>query len=282
MFGLNLRQAQAKQMALDGHNILVTGQCGTGKTHLLRAIIKEAKQNDKSVSVTATTGMACQQFRNLGAVTLHSWAGLLDGRYTNDELLCKLLGSEKLSSNKTNIKNVDLLIIDEIGMLSRKTFDQLEFICRNIRCSKEVFGGIQVVASGSFKQLPPVPNTNYGDNGEYFTSDSFHKLFPHHVQLELVVRQNEPDLVKAIHELCEGYPSLETDELMKQLSRPLSEEANPVKLMATNFDVDFYNHDSLYSKDTPVKCFKSVDTGTIKALIIFNNDYHNNVLLLSI
>ena len=118
---------------------------------------------------------------------------------------------------------------------------------RMVRGSNIIFGGMQIIASGCFKQLPPVPDPMLEDPGDFcFQSTLFRQTFPitfiwwMHVQ-----RQEEYDLVSAIQELCGGRPSDQTDEVMKEPERPLSPDANPVYLYGTNFEVDLHNHNKL-------------------------------------
>lgn len=62
-------------------------------------------------------------------------------------------------------RDTEVLFIDEISMLSKITFDIIQYIAQNVRNSEYVFGGLQVLAFGDFLQLPPVPSVM--DNGEY-------------------------------------------------------------------------------------------------------------------
>lgn len=52
-------------------------------------------------------------------------------------------------------------------MISAKTFNQLEILCRNVRNSYEYFGGMQVTLAGYFYQLPPVAKEILGDVSNY-------------------------------------------------------------------------------------------------------------------
>jgi ATP-dependent exoDNAse (exonuclease V) alpha subunit len=74
-------------LAYKGHSILITVQAGTGKTLLVENIIKNLRSLGKHVAITASTGIAATHYGELLATTLHKWAGLNDGRYTNTELL---------------------------------------------------------------------------------------------------------------------------------------------------------------------------------------------------
>ena len=109
--------------------------------------------------------------------TLHSFAGIKEGRSSSYSLL------EQVKRNSDAVerwKNVDLLMIDEVSMLSNKVFDSIEFIARMLREKTRHFGGIQVIGSGDFYQLPPVPNPmNDGAGNFAFTSRVWNKVFPH-------------------------------------------------------------------------------------------------------
>ena len=86
----------------------------------------------------------------------------------------------------------EVLIIDEISLLSAKAFDAIEKICRSIKNNGLIFGGIQVLAAGSFVQLPPVPSVL--DSVLFaFQSDMFARMFPHKINLKTVVHQDEVD-----------------------------------------------------------------------------------------
>ena len=196
-------------------------------------------EKNRRTYATASTGMAHLQFSN--AKTLHSWSGYGDGSVDTERLIKRITINPAYEDVKKNIIECDSLIIDEIGMISSKMFASVEKICRSVRNSTTIFGGIQVIAGGSFVQLPPVPSAL--DPGNYcFLADHFWKTFAHTMRLTEVVRQHEHDLKKAVNELCEGCPSKETLELVTSLNRPLPNYDDAVFIFGTNFDVNFYNH----------------------------------------
>lgn len=116
---LNYEQSQALEFIKSGHSCVVLGQAGTGKSYLIKETLK--KRNNKNVSVTASTGLAARQFT--GATTIHHWAGLMDGRFENQHLL-RIISEE----TRNRIKTCNVLIIDEISMISRKVFEQVRVI----------------------------------------------------------------------------------------------------------------------------------------------------------
>ena len=169
-------------------------------TYTCREIHKEL-QKEKKADVTATTGMARLQFVN--GMTIHHWSGYGDGNKNVHQLVEQILTNPSCAATKHRIVECDCLIIDEIGLLSSKAFDNIEFICRNVHKTDRIFGGVQVIAAGSFVQLPPVPSLF--DPGKYaFESDMFTKVFPHKIHLDTVMHQDQQDLINAINELCLG------------------------------------------------------------------------------
>lgn len=74
----------AKELAAAGHNLIITGQAGTGKTTLLKAICNDIGVH-KNIQICASTGIATLQFSH--ALTLHSWCGIRDGRYSLQRLV---------------------------------------------------------------------------------------------------------------------------------------------------------------------------------------------------
>lgn len=108
-----------------------------------REIIRQLAQT-RNVAVTATTGMASLQL-GFQASTLHHWSGIRDGRYTYDELRDLLDNDDMFVSARSRIESAQSLIIDEISMLSRRTFEMLEFVCRHVKQNNLCFGGLQVM-----------------------------------------------------------------------------------------------------------------------------------------
>jgi len=137
---------------LNEENIFITGPGGTGKTYVIKQIYEHAINNNKKISVTALTGVA-SVLLDCNATTIHSWSGIGISNKTETQIINKINRSKFY---KHNWENTDILIIDEISMMSSRLFDLLNKIGQVIRCNKKPFGGIQLIFSGDFFQLPPV------------------------------------------------------------------------------------------------------------------------------
>lgn len=145
-----MTQDQAFDILTMGHNVFLTGAAGTGKTYLINRFIRHAREHGIVVAVTASTGIAAT---HIGGMTIHSWSGMGIRDTLTDEDIDTIVSREYLAKRfaKTNI-----LIIDEISMLSGAFLANLDRLLRSTRFSQEPFGGIQVVLVGDFFQLPPV------------------------------------------------------------------------------------------------------------------------------
>ncbi|KAJ8040525.1 ATP-dependent DNA helicase pfh1 [Holothuria leucospilota] len=233
-------EAEIISTAEQGHNFFLLGQPGTGKTYLIQKIEQRLTAGNKRVQVTASTGLAAASLKGR---TVHAFFGISDGRYSNDTIIEKIKNNVDFKVVKDRITQTDSLIIDEVSMLSRKIFMQIEAVSRAVRGKEVPFGGIQVILVGDFYQLKPVPNLNYGDPGEVILMEETLKtLIPHHFVLMEVHRQSEQDLVNAVSELSKGLKcSAKTLETLKELERPLPPGKKPVKLFALKYDVEKHN-----------------------------------------
>ena len=124
---------------------------------IIKIIVITLFSRGKTVALTCTTGLSCLQYDPLRAETVHHWTGIQDGRFTNEQIVKKIQSNEWFSAARDRILKDDVLIIDEISMLSEKLLDQIECIYRHIRDQNKIFGGIQRIGVGDFRQLVPIP-----------------------------------------------------------------------------------------------------------------------------
>jgi ATP-dependent DNA helicase PIF1 len=171
-----MTQVDAFTLYEAGKNLFLTGAGGTGKSTVIRDMYRHALTNRKKIQVCATTGCAAILLKSR-AQTLHSWAGIGLGGAT---AMSKVLGNRR---SMKRWMETDILIVDEVSMLSDKLFELLDDIGRTVRDSPKPFGGIQVIFSGDFYQLPPV------DADFCFESSRWKTTFPNVVQLTTVYRQ---------------------------------------------------------------------------------------------
>jgi len=145
-------QEKALKMALNGHNLLITGYPETSKSFMVAHIAEQSQKQATYFVLTATTGKAAQALQeklpkcpSKVVTTIHKCLGLKDGRYTNDELVELLSSEESHEKLKRNICAMDCLTIDEISMFSLKMIEQVQHVLCKIRQSDYPFGGVQMI-----------------------------------------------------------------------------------------------------------------------------------------
>lgn len=241
---MNVEQKLAIEIALCGHNLLLLGAAGTGKSYVIREIYKSLKAKGQNVQIICSTGIACNVYHGEGeACTIHQFTGISDGRCGPEQIAEVIKNNRNYDYVVQNIKNLDTLIVDECSMISLRTFDTIEQVCK-MKDPCALWGGIQLIFCGDFYQLPPVPNKYYGDEGKYcFESKNFANVFPHRVVLRENLRQKDEKLIKAIAEVYSGNLSIESEVFINSLSAPLqlTKGTESVKLYSRNDLVDDYN-----------------------------------------
>ena len=272
MNNMNNEQELALQMAMQGHSFLLLGAAGTGKTFVTKEIISSLKKEGKSVLIASSTGIACTPFSTYGAQTAHKLFGLRDGRYTLDQLTHLFAqGEDKYEERRVKIKGADVLIIDEVSMISKNILGKIEHVVRTVKANNLVMGGLQTIFVGDFYQLAPVPAENMGDNGDFcFQHPLFPQIVPHRCELLEVMRQDEQLLVNAINELAHGTPTATTITFVRSLNTPLNVPPRDKKvLVSLNVIADIENAVELEKVNKPSVKFISTDSGNAVYLTKF-------------
>ena len=202
----------------EGKSIFFTGSAGTGKSVLMKSIItqlraKHLKEPDR-VAVTASTGLAAV---NIDGTTLHSFAGIGLGKEPAPELVRKIRRNPKARQRWLRTR---VLIVDEVSMIDGDLFDKLEHVARIIKNSGSPFGGIQLVVTGDFFQLPPVPEK---DRIAKFSFDAatWNTCIEHTVLLTHVFRQKDAMFAGMLNEMRLGRLTAASIKAFQSLSRPL-------------------------------------------------------------
>jgi ATP-dependent DNA helicase PIF1 len=222
MAPISLSHEQQKVLDLvvnQSKSVFFTGSAGTGKSVLMRAIIAELRKKYKReadrVAVTASTGLAAC---NVGGVTLHSFGGIGLGKEDIPTLVKKIKRNPKAKNRWIKTK---ILVIDEISMVDGDLFDKLEGIARAMRNNGRPFGGIQLVITGDFFQLPPVPDSDNKARGIKFAFDAgtWSTAIHHTIGLTEVFRQKDPVFANMLNEMRLGKITDETVAAFKKLNR---------------------------------------------------------------
>ncbi len=251
-----MNQALALEIMLSGESVLLTGPAGAGKTYVLNQFIKIAKHEGKHVSVTATTGLAAT---HLGGTTIHSWAGIGVTDYIPQGF------AEHIAKGRREIiEKTDVLIIDEISMLHDFRLDMVDEACRLVRKEPDIpFGGIQVIMSGDFFQLPPI---NRGDSraGSFVVNaEVWQELDPVICYLEEQHRQDDEKLIEILNAIRAGDVRRNHAEILLSRTEVFPDEFEKLtELHTVNIDVDSMNSAKLQQLEGDEISYEQSTTGS--------------------
>lgn len=234
-----MKQKEAIAILEAGHNVLLTGPAGSGKTFLLNQFIAYLKKKGIGVAVTASTGIAAT---HIGGRTIHSWAGIGIKDHLSSREIQTL---SKRSYMKKQFEKTEVLIIDEISMLHAHRLDMVDAVCRAMKKNALPFGGIQVVMSGDFFQLPPI--TPGSDEADFvYKANVWPEMDVRICYLEEQHRQNDEKMIQILKSMREDAVS---DDILGMLNERLKEKPKfglkPVRLFTHNIDVDSINNAEL-------------------------------------
>ena len=240
---LNNQQQEIFNKYLNGENIFITGPGGSGKTFLIKLIVEHAINNQKNYKVCALTGCAAILL-NCGATTLHSFAGVGLAKGAVNQVVDSVV---KNKFRKRNWTKIDLLIIDEVSMLSLKLFIILDLIAKRVKQKRDTpFGGMQIIFSGDFYQLPPVGNEEDPDTLKFcFETPLWNELFPRNNQivLQTIFRQTDEKYAKILNRLRIGEVTKKgIEELQKCVNKQIENDNNPTILMPLRKSADIINN----------------------------------------
>ena len=211
--------------------LFITGAAGTGKSYTIQRIAAWAQKHNKNIAITATTGAAAQL---IDGRTINSFLGIGLGTKELTEMVS--YAKYRLKPVVSRIRELDILVIDEISTMSAELFD---YIVEYIVSLKQNSGQrkLRLILSGDFKQLPPVKG-NWIHLAKYWTL-----LAPHVMRLTKQMRQLEDPLFQEmLNRFREGIVTDEDYMCLKSLKH--TEFANGIKpttLLPINSLVDAVN-----------------------------------------
>lgn len=192
-------QIQICEEVKQGGNHAIFGEAGTGKTMLIRLIVKELSAMGRRVMCVAPTGIATLNLGIMGAMTIHRAFCLPDGK-----------AEEAVTAHGWSNIFFDTLIMDEISMVRSDIFATVDTLLRQRGNPCAAFGGVQLVIVGDFMQMPPFATDRVlesgivGEHGSLYSfatkswADANFKIH----KLNVVYRQQgHDDLRKYLHEI---------------------------------------------------------------------------------
>lgn len=247
-----MTQQEALQVLKMGRNAFLTGPAGSGKTFILNQYIQLLKEHGVEVAVTASTGIAAT---HLKGITIHSWAGIGIKYILTDYDIDQL---EQKAYLWKRFEKTQVLIIDEVSMLSASTLDTVDRVAKLFKRSELPFGGMQIIFCGDFFQLPPIekPRTQQEETTLFMDDDTVSRVpfaFKskawkacdlHVCYLSEQFRQEDDSLIQILSEIRTGELSDQSIERLRARIVP-EEIAEITKLYTHNVNVDSFNQKKL-------------------------------------
>ena len=221
--------------------IYLTGKAGTGKTTFLKYL---RKVTQKKMVVLAPTGVAAV---NAKGQTIHSFFHIPPSLFVPDDIRLNdgFYDSFKYRDDTQRmIRNIELLVIDEISMVRCDLLDVVDVILRKIRKSRLPFGGVQVLLIGDTFQLPPVVQQNdwqvlhpFYESEFFFSARVMSHVKPLYIELKKVYRQKEKEFIDVLNRIRVGKQDVSDIQLLNSRVAPIlsnNDAKNYIILTTTN------------------------------------------------
>jgi ATP-dependent exoDNAse (exonuclease V) alpha subunit len=262
-----------------GHTTFLTGAAGAGKSYVLREYILYLKKHGIRYAVTASTGIAST---HINGTTIHSWSGIgIKDTLTSYEL-------DALEEKQNLYKRwneTQVLIIDEVSMLHAKFIDMIDSLAKHMRRNDKPFGGVQVVFTGDFFQLPPIVKNGSQQPGSTvfaFQSTAWKEAKPVVCYLSEQFRQDDSRLSSLLNAIRSGDIEDEHYEMLKEKTE-VAHTGDHIKLYTHNENVDLINKEAFNKVKGEIKTYHMITKG--KAALVGslkNNCLADEVLELKI
>lgn len=234
---LDNQQQAAVDYVFQNKNVFLTGGGGTGKSRILEYIIEAFREKygtdfKKHVGITSTTGSSALL---IGGVTIHSFSGLGVSKEDDEQYVQKIAKRRYI---KNRFKELKTLIIDEVSMLTPRTFRMIYRLTQVIRKNMQPFGGIQIILSGDFCQLGPILEQHIiSHTMEYcFETPEWEISNIQVVHFKTIHRQSDQQFIETLQKIRMGISDQDTTSLlMNRFRKPLDNSfgVEPVQLFPT-------------------------------------------------
>ena len=239
----------------DAH-VFVTGRAGTGKSTLLSHL---TANTEKSFAVCAPTGVAAL---NVGGVTIHSLFTFPLGLLGEVDI-----GKHLSRRTRDVLKALDMLVIDEVSMVSADLMDAMDRAMRIARGRRNLpFGGAQVVMFGDPYQLAPVPPRdpqeraymaeNY-QSGWFFDAHVWRDAGLERFELSEIFRQADSNFKEILNAIRDGSVSQEMLNVLNKAGNRFPPHSDVIKLATINETVNSVNHQRMALIESEPKLFRA-------------------------
>lgn len=243
----------------------ITGEAGTGKTTMINEIISSSEE---VVCPTATTGVAATHINGSTVHSVFACKPISEGDWQSRELQAGALsdGEKWFRKVKERLNKIDLLIIDEISMMSAENFENFSYFAQAARDNEEPFGGMKVIMVGDFLQLPPIAENN---KTNWIFNSTVWKESVKVVHLKKVYRQKDGLFKKSLSKIRYGICDKETITLLSsRVNKKLEINIEPIKLCSRRDIAANYNQQGLDKIGSKAFSFVASVYGDNDALIL--------------
>ena len=258
-------QAEALLHMLQGENVFLSGGAGSGKSYTLERFVRCMKQLHPgiSIAVTATTGLAAL---SIGGTTVHKMTGLGVWKGSYEEYLSTYGDTSPwFKRQQRDLKQLDVLIVDEVSMLSAQG---LQFVVDRLYDARGTLP--QIILVGDYTQLPAVATPEdietYGPTvaQSSYKCPAWEAISPISCYLDKSWRADGDQTLKFILDnIATGRGrSPENLEALGEISVTTDVEPSTASiLMTTNRDVDAHNQrQQSYNQGEAVSYYASYDS----------------------
>jgi ATP-dependent DNA helicase PIF1 len=288
MTTLNEIQSIIFEKYKNGENVFITGPAGSGKSFLIKTIVNYSEENNKKIQVCALTGCA-SILLNCKATTLHRFAGIGLANKNIEDVLNEVFTKKYKLKNWYHLK---CLIIDEVSMMSLKILLILDKIGRKLYNKPDIpFGGLQLIFSGDFYQLPPIKSNDTEKEASMFCFEHtlWNEIFPQNNQIILksIFRQDEIEFLKVLKYVRRGKITRTTKETLEKRVFSVEEidklrQENVITIISP-YKKDTDNINTLEYKKLSDDVEKTLYTikylkGSRKSELTIESDMHNLVI----
>lgn len=275
---LDKEQHELVDLIMSGRNVFYTGSAGTGKSTVLKAFVKRFAARGMKVNITAPTGRAAL---DINGSTTWTYAGWTPDAHKKP--LAELRAGARGKFVRQRLQETDVLVMDEISMVENHHFERINHLMKEARGSEAAFGGVQIIVTGDFCQLPPVKPFKFcidcgketiknQDESEYrcrahgtykdidkwaFRSKAWEECNFAHVNLARIHRQSDRAFINILNKLRMGIRLLpiEVDLLLNHES----ETRNAIQLFATRAEVNRVNEERFRALRSIERKYQSLD-----------------------
>ncbi len=260
-------------------HLFLTGKAGTGKTTFLKYI---KQHSSKKMAVVAPTGVAAI---NAGGVTIHSFFQLplgsfipsqsnnwqtFDGSINNIHSLLKNM--RMTSARRDLLRELDLLVIDEVSMVRADVLDMIDVVLRHFRRQPYIpFGGVQMLYIGDLFQLPPVvKNFEWEVLKEYYKSPFFfdaqvlQQAAPVFIELKKIYRQTDDRFIHLLNNIRNNCCTPDDLEQLHRHYKPgyqPGKDENFITLTSHNAKADSINETELAKLPSKTHVYEATISG---------------------